>query len=70
MSRSFRDIATHLPMPRPSGRSRPGALLYRRRALHGPNAGNEIRLASLAEELSRELYVVDLKGGLYRIVDR
>ncbi|MCZ6749466.1 MAG: PQQ-dependent sugar dehydrogenase [SAR324 cluster bacterium] len=48
----------------------PEVLLYRPRADHGANEGKEIRISSLAEDLSGELYVVDLKGGLYRIVER
>jgi len=48
----------------------PDALLYRPRAEDGDNDGKEVRLASLAQDLEGELYVIDLKGGLYRIVPR
>jgi glucose/arabinose dehydrogenase len=48
----------------------PDVLLYRPTSEHGEHAGEQFTIASLAEDLSRELYVIDLKGGLYRIVPR
>ncbi len=48
----------------------PDVLIYRPRSQHQRNEGKEIRISSLAEDLEGELYVVDLKGGLYRIVER
>ena len=48
----------------------PDVLIYRPRSQHKRNEGKEIRISSLAEDLDGELYVVDLNGGLYRIVEK
>ena len=48
----------------------PEVLLYRPRSTLEPNVGKEIRISSLAEDISGELYVIDLKGGVYKIVEK